>query len=48
MKFVKLLKIMNNKTTKYQKSPQTNPFKNPLKSYTIVWVEDSESNYNGK
>ena len=45
MKFVKFLKLLNKKITKYDKLAHTNPFNFPLKSYTIVWVENNDKSF---
>lgn len=45
MKFVKFLKILNKKIEKYDRLTHTNPFKTPLRHYTIVWVEEKLNDY---
>lgn len=46
MKFVKFLKLLNSKITKYDNIAHTNPFELPRKQYTIIWVENKERNDN--
>ena len=45
MKFVRFLKLISKKIEKYDRLVHTNPFENPLRHYTIVWVEDKLDDY---
>ena len=40
MKFVKFLKLLNNKINKYDKYLHSNPFKTPRYHFTVVWIDD--------